>query len=51
VDWTGPLGDAVAIRLIGFYEKGESFRDRLESERYGALPSVLLRLSETTSLS
>jgi iron complex outermembrane recepter protein len=42
--------DLVAVRLVGFYEDAGSFRDTIESERFGFLPSVLLKLSERTSL-
>jgi len=42
--------ELVAVRLIGFYEDAGSFRDTIESERFGFLPSVLLKLSDRTSL-
>jgi len=42
--------DLVAVRLVGFYEDAGSFRDTIESKRFGFLPSVLLKLSDRTSL-
>ncbi|MFC3713347.1 TonB-dependent siderophore receptor [Sphingoaurantiacus capsulatus] len=42
--------DAVAVRLVGFYEATDSFRDTIETERYGVFPSILLRFGERTSL-
>lgn len=50
VDWNQPLGGAVAVRAVGFYEDAGSFRDTLETTRYGANPSLLWRLGDATSL-
>lgn len=50
-DFTTPIGDAFAIRINGAVEEGDSFRDTLESRRYFASPSFLVRFSEQTSLS
>ncbi len=43
-------GDALAVRLVGFYEDAGSFRETVRSQRFGFLPSVLVKLGETTSL-
>lgn len=43
-------GQTAAVRLIGFYEDAGSFRDTVRSERFGFLPSVLVKLGENTSL-
>jgi iron complex outermembrane receptor protein len=37
-----------AIRLVGFYEEAESFRDTVETERLGFYPSVAWKLSDNT---
>jgi iron complex outermembrane receptor protein len=50
-DFTTPIGDAFAFRVNGAIEEGDSFRDTLESKRYFASPSFLIRFSEQTSLS
>lgn len=50
-DWTGPLGDSLAIRANGFYEDAQSFRDTIESTRWGFMPSALWKISPKTSLS
>jgi iron complex outermembrane receptor protein len=50
VDSNQPFGDTLAVRVTGFYEDAGSFRDTIESERYGANPAVLVRLGERTSL-
>ena len=50
-DWTGPLNDVFAVRLNGYYENAGSFRDTLESTRYGVMLSALWRVGENTSLS
>jgi iron complex outermembrane recepter protein len=45
-----PLGENLAVRLIGFSEKADSFRDTVDSKRYGILPQVALRLGENTQI-
>lgn len=45
------VGDVAAVRLIGFYEKSDSFRRTVGSERVGFLPSFLLKLGENTTVS
>lgn len=49
-DWTGPLNDAVAIRLVGFYEDAGSFRDTVETLKYGFSPSITYRISPVTEV-
>ncbi len=49
-DWTGPLSEKVAVRLNGFYEQSDSFRDTLESTRSGIFPSAQWRINPKTSL-
>ena len=49
-DATTGLGDAVAVRVNGFHERSDGFRDTLETERYGIMPSLLYRIGERTSL-
>ena len=44
------IGKAVAVRLIGFYESADSFRETVNSERYGFLPSFSVRLGDATTL-
>lgn len=50
-DWTGPLSDRFAVRLNGFYEQGDSFRDTIETRRSGIFPSALWRITPNTTLS
>lgn len=45
-----PLGENIAVRLIGFSEKADSFRDTVDSKRYGVLPQVAARLGENTQI-
>ena len=49
-DWTAPLSDAVAVRLVGFAEEAGSFRDTVETSRYGISPSIAWRISPQTRL-
>lgn len=49
-DWTAPLSDAVAVRLVGFYEDAESFRDTVQTRKYGASPSLAWRISPQSRL-
>lgn len=44
------LGDTLAVRMIGYYENADSFRDTIETERYGFLPSLGIRLGDNTTL-
>jgi iron complex outermembrane receptor protein len=50
-DFTTPLGDAIAVRVNGAVENGDSFRDTLEAKRYFASPSAVVKFSDQTSLS
>jgi len=38
----------VGVRLVGFYEVAESFRDTVETERFGFYPSVTWEASDDT---
>ena len=49
-DYEFQLSDDAALRLVGFYEDAESFRDTVETERYGFMPSLAWRLGETTEV-
>ncbi|MEM9402368.1 MAG: TonB-dependent siderophore receptor [Pseudomonadota bacterium] len=49
-DYTTPLSDAVAIRLVGAYEDAESFRDTVETEKLGFSPSIAWRIGERSQL-
>jgi iron complex outermembrane receptor protein len=51
VDLTGPLNDNLAYRLNASYEKSDSFRDFLSSERHLLSPSVIWRISDATTVS
>jgi outer membrane receptor protein involved in Fe transport len=49
-DWTAPLSDAVAVRLVGFFEDAGSYRDTVETQKYGASPSLAWRISAQSRL-
>jgi iron complex outermembrane recepter protein len=49
-DWTAPLTDAVAVRLVGFFEDAGSFRDTIETRKYGASPSLAWRIGPQSQL-
>lgn len=44
------LGDAVGVRFVGFYEDAGSFRDTIETKRFGFMPSVAVKLGEATTV-
>lgn len=44
------LGDAVGVRFVGFYEDAGSFRDTVETERLGVMPSVAVKLGDATRI-
>ncbi|PTQ10011.1 TonB-dependent siderophore receptor [Sphingomonas oleivorans] len=50
-DVTTPISDKVAVRVNGAYEKGDSFRDTIEYEKYTVTPSILAKLDDDTSIS
>lgn len=47
-DYTTPLSEAVAIRLVGAWEDAESFRDTVETEKLVFSPSLAWRISDTS---
>ena len=49
-DWTAPLSDALAVRLVGFAEDAGSFRDTVQTRKHGASPSLAWRLGAGTQL-
>ncbi|GAA78970.1 TonB-dependent siderophore receptor [Pseudoalteromonas sp. BSi20495] len=50
VDYTTPLNDDVAIRLVGFYEDAESFRDTIETTKKGFSPSIVWNINNNSQL-
>ncbi|MCY4265242.1 MAG: TonB-dependent siderophore receptor [Gammaproteobacteria bacterium] len=50
VQTTAGVNDQVGIRLVGFYEDSESFRETVEIQRLGFYPSVTWDISDQTSL-
>lgn len=50
IDVYGPISKSVAYRVNGTYEKANSFRDVVRSERFYVNPSLLFKLSEKTKL-
>ena len=49
-DYTSPLSEDIAIRIVGAYEDAESFRDTVETEKRILSPSVAWRISEYSQL-
>lgn len=50
VDVDLAVSDTVGVRLVGFYEEAESFRETVETKRFGFYPSVNYRPNESTRL-
>jgi iron complex outermembrane receptor protein len=50
IDVNTPISDDLAIRLVGFYEDAESFRDTVETTKQGLSPSVLWKISDDSQL-
>ena len=44
------LANGLAFRVVGFYEDGGSFRETVDSKRYGLTPSVQWQMTESTTL-
>ena len=49
-DFQTALSDKVAVRVAGFYEDAESFRDIVETERWGIYPSIAFHPSDNTQI-
>ncbi|MBC7886725.1 MAG: TonB-dependent receptor [Ferruginibacter sp.] len=49
-DVFGPLSNKVAFRVNGIYEKADSYRDVVQSERFYINPSMLFKLDKRTEL-
>lgn len=49
-DLGAPLSDAFAVRVTGFYENSESYRDFVELERYAFNPTAAAKLGAATML-
>jgi iron complex outermembrane recepter protein len=47
---SGLLANRAAFRLVGYHEDGDSFRDTVDWKAYGFSPSVVVRLTEGTTL-
>lgn len=45
-----PVGEKVALRLNGLYEKSGSFRDGVELKRFGIAPTVTVQPGEATKI-
>ena len=50
VDLDLAVSEFVGIRLVGFYEDAESFRDTIETERFGLYPSIAVKAGERTNI-
>lgn len=50
-DYTNVVNDDLAFRINGAYQDSESFRDNVESKSVTFSPSVLYKLSDSTSVS
>lgn len=49
-DYTGPLGDKVAVRINGAFEDSDSYRDTVQNTRKFASPSAVIKIGERSSL-
>ena len=49
-DFTTPISENAAIRLVGFYEDAGSFRDTVETERWGFFPSIAFEPTDNTQI-
>lgn len=50
LDWTSPLSDTVAVRIVGFYEDAKSFRDTVETKKQGLSPSIAWLVTDQSEL-
>ncbi len=50
LDYTTPIADDVAVRLVGYYEDAESFRDTIETSAQGMSPSIAWNINDDSQL-
>lgn len=50
LDYNTAVSDDVAIRVVGFFEDAESFRDTVETTKQGLSPSILWNIDEQSQL-
>ena len=50
VQSTAGTNDELGLRIVGFYEDAESFRDTVETARVGVYPSITWDVSDATSV-
>jgi iron complex outermembrane recepter protein len=50
VDYSTAVSDQVAIRLIGYYEEANSFRDTIAKTKHGVSPSLAWYVNDDTEL-
>ena len=50
IDWTSPISDSVAVRIVGFYEDAGSYRDTVETKKQGLSPSIAFRFNDQSQL-
>ncbi len=50
IDIYGPITKKIAFRIVGTYEKSNSFRDQIKTERKYINPSLLYKLGEKTNI-
>lgn len=50
LDYTAPINENIAYRLVGVAEDGDSQADGVKQTRYALMPSAMLNLSDDTQL-
>jgi iron complex outermembrane receptor protein len=50
VDVYGPISDKLAYRINGTYQKANSYRDNVKTERFYVNPSLLYKISDKTNI-
>lgn len=44
------VSDNIGVRLVGFFEDAESFRDTIETQRFGFYPSIAFHPTDSTQI-
>jgi iron complex outermembrane receptor protein len=50
LDWTTPVSDTIAMRLAGFGEDAGSYRETIETKKFGVSPSLAWRITPHSKL-
>lgn len=49
-DWQGLISEVAAVRVVGFHQQSDSFRDTIETRKTGFAPSLVVQMGNASRL-